>query len=110
MVWTPRRATTTRDLTASLGSDWTGGTVTARRPGDVVMIDMQQIARAAPGTGETMLLTLPVGFRPSANIYGASFRGMRTRCRTTGAMSIYDPSASFDYLSFTYITSDGRTA
>ncbi|GAA1333963.1 hypothetical protein GCM10009592_28820 [Brachybacterium rhamnosum] len=110
MAWKKKTGSTVRDLTPLIVEGWTPGTATARRSGDVVLIDVQALGRPAAGTGVVQILSLPVGYRPAANVYGRTFRGSLTRCLTGGALSIDAPTSSVDYLHFTFLTSDPRSA
>lgn len=106
MAWIRKNTNTSRDLTSQIQPGWLPGNATARRAGNVVMVDVQAIGRTEAGTGTISILTLPLGLRPAANLYGTSFRGYRTRCLTNGTLSIDAPTSPVDYLSFTFITTD----
>lgn len=106
MAWIRKPSNASRELTSQIQPGWLPGNATARRSGNVVMVDVQAIGRTEAGTGTESILTLPVGFRPAANLYGTSFRGYRTRCLTGGALSIDAPTSPVDYLSFTFVTTD----
>lgn len=108
MAWTRKPTLHTRDLASQLGADWVPGTVTVRRAGDNVMVDVQALGRAEAGTGTVQIVTLPAGFRPAAHLYGTSFRGYRTRCLSSGVVAIDAPGASVDYLHFTFVTTDPK--
>ncbi|MGO2360391.1 MAG: hypothetical protein ACTH6N_04590 [Brachybacterium tyrofermentans] len=106
MAWIRKPAAATQDLTSVIEPGWQPGTVTARRAGNVVTVDVQAISRTEVGTGTVSILALPLGYRPAANLYGTSFRGYRTRCLTGGALAVDAPGLSVDYLHFTFITAD----
>lgn len=106
MAWIRKNTNTSRDLTSQIQPGWLPGNATARRAGNVVMVDVRAIGRTEAGTGTISILTLPRGLRPAANLYGTSFRGYRTRCRTGGALAVDAPGLSVDYLHFTFVTTD----
>ena len=79
-----------------------------QRYGKVVTF-MCRDAKQSGLTGTQTLVNLPVGYRPTVNMYQDSYQGTRTWIDQAGNVSFLSPLAA-EYLTVTYITQDPEPA
>lgn len=100
-----------RNIASLITSEWSAGAnATVARVGNLVTVAIGALGRPAAGTGNSTVLTLPLGFRPTDNLWGLTFRAYRTGVNTGGAVTIQQAGASVDYLYFSYVTRDPAPA
>lgn len=85
-----------------------GQEVTVSREGSIVSVTGWRLAAPSLPTGETVVVNLPVGFRPHnlSRFAGNTFRDKFMAVSGNGDVTITDPSAPVDHFNVTFRTVD----
>lgn len=95
-----------RDLASGLYTDFSAAWVYTIRVGSVVSMFITNLSYTGGSTGTVSAALFPYGLRPPATAYAISTRGKTVFLTASGVLQVVGPGASFDSVSFTYLTSD----
>lgn len=95
-----------RDLKSGLYTGFSAAWVYTIRVGSVVSVFITNLSYTGGSTGTVSAALFPYGLRPPATAYAISTRGKTVLLTSSGVLQVVGPGASFDSVSFTYLTSD----